>query len=97
MLAGAVHAARASIPKAPVLSGPPSVPVEGGPEKLLAECYYTGVHSGWRSGRRENAGDLLLYRPQILLTLVRMRPNGTQALVDTSRIQHLIFVGKIPD
>src|SRR6516162_3775268 len=46
MLAGAVHAAPASIPKALVLSGPPSVPVEGGPEKLLTECHSLhGVHS----------------------------------------------------
>ena len=44
MLAGAAHAAPASIPKPLVITGPPSVPVEGGPEKLLSECNYLGIH-----------------------------------------------------
>jgi hypothetical protein len=44
MSAGAVHAAPASIPKPLVVSGPPSVPVEGGPEKLLTEYNYIATH-----------------------------------------------------
>ena len=121
MLAGAVQAAPASIPKPLVLSGPPSVPVEGGPEKLLTECNYTATH--FICGRKAGCWLLVipvaltavlailiailigilfltlvlhLFQTHILLTLVQMRPSRTQALVLTSRIQHLSCVAKIP-
>ena len=120
MLAGAVQAAPASIPKPLVLSGPPSVPVEGGPEKLLTEYNYTATH--FNCGRKTGFWLVLiplalrstilaiviailvailltltfvlhLFELHIRVTLVVYR--GTQA-VDTSCIQHLSGVGKIP-